>query len=91
MSDSIVSALNDLNISVDNLNNSVINLRHNVVSGIDVISTNFKSLELSNLNDLTTINRVLESNLRSIDNKLYYIQYNRKPIEPFGDIFSTER
>lgn len=84
MSDSIVSAIYVLNDSVIDLNNTV-------SKGFSRLSEDIQSIKLNNLQDMTATNNILESNLKNIDNKLYYIQYNRKPIEPFGDIFAPNR
>lgn len=72
MSQSVVSALNELNLTTQ--------------QGFETLSSNIRSMEFNNSQDLSETNKILTSNLKSIDDKLYFIQYNRKPNEPFRDI-----
>jgi hypothetical protein len=89
-----------------NLQDAINNMSYNIVSSINILNDNISTLDktisngyenlskvirLNNLQDLSNTNRILEDNLKSIDEKLYYIQYNRKPFGPFGDIFASER
>ncbi|MDG5493249.1 hypothetical protein [Psychroserpens sp. SPM9] len=86
MSHSIESAIYNLNNNVISLNKNVVNLNNNVVSGQEHLSEKIKSLKLSNVNNVEKVNKTLEKNLSDIDSKLYFIQYNKVPFEPFkGD------
>jgi len=78
MSDSITS-------SIEGLNNSI-------TEGFKTLSGDINAININNnIVDMSTTNKILENNLSRIDEKLYYIQYNRKPFKPFNDFLAPER
>ena len=81
-------AINNMNYSITNAVNELTDV---VQTGFESLASEIQESRQREYNNHMVSNAQLESSLSKIDEKLYYIQYNRKPIEPFGDIFAERR
>lgn len=81
-------AIDNMSISISS---AIDKLNHSVVNGFGKMSYYIEKIDFNTNEGLNQTNSLLEKNLSNIDQKLYYIQYNRKPIEPFNDIIAPER
>ncbi len=73
-----------------NLEQAIKNMRDSILSAIGELNHSLKSefrelknLQIKQINSIEEGNEALNTTLSSMNSKLYYMQYNKKPITPF--------
>jgi Ca2+/Na+ antiporter len=87
----LAEAIENMNRSITNSVNNLTNVVQNGFENMTHELRELRELTIQQHSDFVSANEELENTLDSIDKKLYYIQYNRKPIEPFRDIYAPKR
>lgn len=79
----LIAGFNSLEQAIYGMKDSIVNSIHELKLSIQSDFIGLKNIQIEALNDFKRSQHTINDTLNSMDNKLYYIQYSKKPTTPF--------